>query len=128
MKWEQWDPDLIEVKDVSGGCVDGTTCVFAMKNGSDVPITLCDVVENESLTFKGSAAGGMLSCVGTIKISKVDNKTSKIDYTFEISGCVGFLLSTFNNKVVVEGTEHGLENIVKLSEEAQKTKKNFLGF
>jgi hypothetical protein len=81
MKWEQWDPDLTEMKDVSGGCVDGTTFVFAMKNGSDVPITLCDVVENESLTFKGSVAGGMLSCVGTIKISTVDNKTSKIDYT-----------------------------------------------
>jgi hypothetical protein len=48
--------------------------------------------------------------------------------SFEVSGCVGFLLSTFNSKAVVEGTEHGLENMVKLSEEAQKTKKNFLGF
>lgn len=30
MKWESWDPDLRELKDVSGPCDSGTTCTFAM--------------------------------------------------------------------------------------------------
>jgi len=35
-------------------------------------------------------------------------------------GCIGNIVAKLNKKAVVEGTEHGLENMVKMSEEAQK--------
>jgi hypothetical protein len=38
-------------------------------------------------------------------------------------GCLGKLVGCMNMKAVVGGTEHGLQNMVKISEEAQKNKK-----
>jgi len=47
MKWESWDPDLNAVSDVSTDCCEeGTTCVFEMKDGSNIPITLSNVEKN----------------------------------------------------------------------------------
>ncbi len=80
MKWEEWDPDLNEVKEASGGCEDGTTCIFAMKDGNDIPITLSNVVANKSLTFSGGMLGGMIGAEGKVLITPVDAKTSTIDY------------------------------------------------
>jgi hypothetical protein len=40
--------------------------------------------------------------------------------SFEMLGCVGSIVAFLNKKAVVEGTEHGLANMVKMSEEAQK--------
>eukprot|EP00533_Pseudo-nitzschia_delicatissima_P014687 CAMPEP_0197283926 /NCGR_PEP_ID=MMETSP1432-20130617/25180_1 /TAXON_ID=44447 /ORGANISM="Pseudo-nitzschia delicatissima, Strain UNC1205" /LENGTH=146 /DNA_ID=CAMNT_0042750925 /DNA_START=50 /DNA_END=490 /DNA_ORIENTATION=+ len=122
MKWEEWDPDLNEVKDASGGCEDGMTCVFAMKDGNDIPITLKDVVPNKSLTFSGGMLGGAIGATGIVLITPVDATTSKIDYSFELSGCLGGIFGKLNAKAIVEGTEGGLANMVKLSEEAQKAK------
>ena len=40
MKWEIWDPDLEEVKDVKGGCEEGATCTFIMKSKTFVYVDL----------------------------------------------------------------------------------------
>ena len=42
--------------------------------------------------------------------------------SFELNGCLGGIFGMLNKKGVVEGTEGGLANMVKLSEEAQKAK------
>ena len=80
MKWEVWDPDLIEVKDASGGCEEGTTCIFAMKDGSNIPITLSNVKKNESVNFAGSAFGGLVHAEGKVLLTPVDAAQTKIDY------------------------------------------------
>lgn len=38
---------------------------------------------------------------------------------FELSGSVGFVVAILRKRAVVDGTEGGLANMVKLSEEAQ---------
>mmetsp|Transcript_20443 Transcript_20443/g.35134 ORF Transcript_20443/g.35134 Transcript_20443/m.35134 type:complete len:148 (+) Transcript_20443:47-490(+) len=123
MKWESWDPDLKEVTDVVGGCEEGATCIFAMNDGSKVPITLSNVTKNASLDFKGGMLGGILRCEGNVRIAPVDEATSKIDYNFELLGFVGSIVSVIKKKEVVGGTQGGLDNMVKMSEEAQKEKK-----
>ncbi len=120
MKWEKWDPDLVELKDTEDGCKEGATCTFSMKNGMDVPAVLSNVKENESITFTVTGLKGMLKGQGSIVISPIDDgSSSKVDYTFELSGAVGSFIDFVHHKGTIDGTEHGLENIVKLSEEAQ---------
>ena len=120
MKWESWDPDLKAVTDVSGGCEDGTTCIFAMKDGNNIPIKLSNVVKNESVDFSSGMFYGLLGAEGKVKISSLDDDTSKIDYSFELKGFLGSIVSVVKKKECVEGTEGGLANMVKLSEDAQK--------
>ena len=122
MQWETWDPDLKEVKDSSGGCEDGTTCVFAMNDGSNFPITLSNVKKNESVDFKGNLFMGTIRAEGKVRIAPVDSSTSKINYSFELLGFVGSLVSMVKKKEVLEGTQGGLDNMKKMSEEAQKEK------
>ena len=82
MKWERWDPDLNAVKKVSGNgdCEEGTTCIFAMADGTDIPITLSNVVMNKSVDFNGGKLGGMVRAEGTVRITPIDSMNSKIDY------------------------------------------------
>jgi hypothetical protein len=82
MKWELWDTDLNAVKDVSGdgGCEEGTTCIFAMADGNDIPITLSNVAKNQSVDFKGGILGGMVRAEGKVRITTIDSMNSKIDY------------------------------------------------
>ena len=123
MKWESWDPDLNAVSDVStDGCEEGTTCIFAMKDGNNIPIALSNVEKNKSVDFKGSVAGGIIRAEGKVLITPVDATTSKIDYSFALLGFVGSLVSMIKKKEVVGGTQGGLDNMVRLSEEAQKQK------
>ncbi|KAL7530796.1 hypothetical protein ACHAWF_003516 [Thalassiosira exigua] len=127
MKWEAWDPDLKEVTDVStpGSCREGTTCTFAMNDGSRIPISLSNVVRNESVDFKGGVAGGLVKATGKVRITPVDDDapnapTSRIEYSFELGGLLGSLVGMVKKRECVEGTQGGLDNMVKLSEEAQK--------
>lgn len=120
MKWENWDPDLKAINDLSGGCENNTSMVFAMNDGSNIPITLSNVVKNKSVDFKGGALGGLLKAEGKIRITPVDETTSKIDYSFELLGAFGPLVALVKKKEVVEGTQGGLDNMVKMSKEAQK--------
>ncbi|KAL9182431.1 hypothetical protein ACHAXT_013083 [Thalassiosira profunda] len=114
--WAAWDPDLAEVKDVSGGCDNGTTCTFIMNDGkTHHPV-------NKSLDFTGSAFGGTIRAEGKIRIAPIDDLTSKIDYSFAMSGLLGGMVGLFKMKECVLGTEGGLENMKKLSEEAQRAK------
>lgn len=122
MKWELWDPDLKELTEVSGACVNGTTMNFIMQTGQVVPVTLSNVVQNQSLTFSGKMALGLVKFEGTVVLSSSSESTkTNVDYTFGISGCIGSIISKATWKDIVEGTENGLKNIVKLSEEAQKS-------
>ena len=120
MKWETWDSDVEKLDNVSGECVNGTTMDFHMKTGSIVTCTLSNVVLNKSLTFSGTAAGGLMKFEGDIRLEPVEDST-KVDYTFGLSGVVGSVFQLFKSKYVIGGTETGLENIVRMSEEAQKS-------
>ena len=131
MKWESWDPDLREVRDVSGtgSCMEGTTCIFAMKDGQDLPIKLTNVIINESVDFNGSFMNGYLRAEGKVRIMpNVNNadsslsSTSQIKYSFELLGVVGMLAMMFKKNEVVDGTRVGLDNMVRMSEEAQRGK------
>ena len=122
MKWESWDVDVKEVLEPSGGCENGTTFIFDMKSGQKITCTLSDVVKNESLTFKGPFLGGTGNCTGTIKLIPIDDKTTKIDYTFGFGGLLGPILSFAAKSQASEGTRLGLENMIRMSEEAQGKK------
>jgi hypothetical protein len=94
-----------------------------MKDGGmKAPVTLRDVVENESVTFEGHMLGGAMGFVGTILLTPQgdDEANTKVDYSFEVKGCIGSIVSLINSKAIVGGTEKGLENIIRLSEETQQ--------
>lgn len=82
---------------------------------------LSNVKENESLTFSGTMFGGAMGFEGSILLTPVDgeNKT-RIDYRFELNKFLGGLIMFLNSKPVVAGTDTGLANIIRLSEEAEK--------
>lgn len=107
------------MRDVSGGCENGTTCIFEQKDGKDFSFTLSNVTKNKSVSFSGVALGGTIRAEGRVLITPVDNFSTKIDYSFELSGSVGFVVAILKKRAVVEGTEAGLANMVKISEEAQ---------
>ena len=120
MNWDSWDPDVKEMKDVSGDCVNDTTFVFVMNDGTNFPMKLSNVTKFQSLTASGVAAGCLMKATLIVLISPIDEKSSNIDYSFGLSGPVGTMFGFFKKKLVVDGTEGGLANMVKISEEAQK--------
>ena len=122
MKWEKWDPDVVCLEDLSGECIDGTTITFVMNAGpvKKIPCSLSYVKENERLRFAGTALWGLMSFDGLVEITAKDETTSNIKYTFDMTGVLGTLVLRLNPAPVVGGTEGGLANMVKLSEEAQK--------
>lgn len=84
---------------------------------------MVDVRKNERLTFRGKAFFGAVKFEGNVLISKVDTNeetVSKIDYTFRLHGLLGGPMNLFQRDEVVHGTQGGLDNMVRLSEEAQK--------
>jgi len=121
MKFELWDPDVTELKNVSGPCVDGTKFDFGMNSGSMVPAELSDVKRNECLTFTGKAFAGMLMFKGTIVLSSQNDDRTKIEYTFETTGFIGKLAGSLGKKRIIHGTEEGLANMIKLSKEKQES-------
>jgi hypothetical protein len=51
----------------------------------------------------------------------MDNFTTRITYSFELFGTLGFIIAAlFRKEDVVRGTERGLTNMVKLCEEGQR--------
>eukprot|EP00548_Thalassiothrix_antarctica_P007485 CAMPEP_0194146510 /NCGR_PEP_ID=MMETSP0152-20130528/20696_1 /TAXON_ID=1049557 /ORGANISM="Thalassiothrix antarctica, Strain L6-D1" /LENGTH=145 /DNA_ID=CAMNT_0038847045 /DNA_START=35 /DNA_END=472 /DNA_ORIENTATION=+ len=122
MKWESWDSDVQEVLEPSGGCENGTTFVFHMKSGQKILCTLQDVIKNETLTFKGPFLGGTGSFNGTIRLTPEVNTKTKIDYTFGFGGLIGPILTLAAGKAASKGTKEGLENMIRMSEEAQGKK------
>ena len=124
MKWDMWDPDVREVRDVSGDgkCTEGTACTFAMNDGQEVPIALTNVVRGTSVDFAGAFLKGAIRAEGKLRIRSIDTNTSEVYYSFELLGLVGMLVTMMKRKEVVGGTKGGLDNIVKLAEEAQKMK------
>lgn len=119
MRWEQWDHNIKQLKNLSGGCENGTTCIFEQKDGKKFSFALSNVTKNQSLDFSGVALGGTIKANGKILITPVDNFNTKIDYSFELSGSVGFVVAVLKKRAVVEGTEGGLANIAMMSEVAQ---------
>ena len=114
-----WDHNLRRLREVSGGCENGTTCVLEPKDGHEFTFTLSDVDANKRLTFSGVALWGLVKAEGKVVITPVDNFSTKIEYSFELSGSVGFLVAILKKRDVVEGTEGGLANMVSMSEKEQ---------
>lgn len=122
MKWEEWDPDVQYLEDVSGECVNGTTLVFVMKDSSSpiakIHVTLRGVQENQSIQYHGGVWGGTMKFDASIEITSLDDNTSFVRYTFDMYGLMGSLVNWYNPAPVTVGVEKGLENIKRLSEAA----------
>ncbi|KAK1742230.1 hypothetical protein QTG54_006795 [Skeletonema marinoi] len=121
MKWQEWDHNIHQLRDVSGGCSNGTTAIFEQKDGKEFAFTLHDVEEDRCVMFSGQALGGTLKAEGKIVITPIDNFSTRIEYSFELSGTIGFVVALLRKRDVVEGTEAGLRNIVKMVEKAQES-------
>jgi hypothetical protein len=100
-----------------------------VKDGQDLPIKLTNVIINESVDFNGSFMNGYLRAEGKVRIMpNVNNadsslsSTSQIKYSFELLGVVGMLAMMFKKNEVVDGTRVGLDNMARMSEEAQRGK------
>lgn len=124
MKWEKWDPDVTELVCIEGGCIEGGTFNFVMKEGplKIVPCSMSNVKAEKSLTFSGAAMSGFMKFSGTIDLTPKDDSTTTVKYSFLMSGLLGYMIAWFN-PAVVKGTEMGLANIVRLSEEAGNNSK-----
>ncbi len=120
MKWQEWDHNLLKLRDVSGKCENGTTAIFEQKDGKEFLFTLHDVEKDKCVMFSGQALGGSLKAEGNIVITPIDNFSTRIEYSFELSGAVGFVVALLRKRDVVEGTEEGLRNMVKMVEEVQE--------
>lgn len=66
----------------------------------------------EGETVRGK---GRLECEILLR---AENGGTAIEYTFGFNGCFGFIFSRVLSKMITEGTEVGLANIVKMAEEA----------
>lgn len=123
MKWEIWDADVKAVLEPSGGCENGTTFIFEMKSGQKVNCIISDVVQHESIKFSGGMFGGKANFVGIVQLKPTQTAgETTVDYTFGVGGLYGPVISMVAKKDIEEGTEKGLQNIVRLSEEAQAKK------
>ena len=120
MKWEEWDPDVQHLEDVSGDCVNGTKLVFVMKDGPipKIPVTLRGVKENESIQYHGGVLWGTMKFDASIEITALEDNTSFVRYTFDMHGLLGSVVHWYNPAPVTVGVEKGLENIKRLSEAA----------
>mmetsp|Transcript_18523 Transcript_18523/g.21309 ORF Transcript_18523/g.21309 Transcript_18523/m.21309 type:complete len:152 (-) Transcript_18523:83-538(-) len=121
MRWELWDHNIRQLTNVSGPCEDGTTCIFEQNDGTNFFFILSNVEKYRSINFSGNKLGGTIKAEGKILITPVDNFSTRIEYSFELSGSIGFILAVFKKNEVVDGTEAGFANIVKLCEEAQRS-------
>lgn len=90
-------------------------------SGTNFSFRLSNVEQYKSITFKGKALANTIKAEGNILITPVDNFSTRIEYSFELSGGVGFIVAILRKKEVVEGTEAGLATMVEMCNEAQKS-------
>jgi Polyketide cyclase / dehydrase and lipid transport len=122
MKWQDWDVDVKAVEDVQGGgCKEGGTFDFVMKDGEiRAKTTLSNVMENKSLSYSGGFYGGLVRFQGNFRLEPDGpQKKTQITYTFEMKDMLGAIVGMLKSEMIVQGTEKGLENIVRLSEAAE---------
>jgi hypothetical protein len=122
LKWEKWDDDVVCLEGVDKGLTEGGNIVFVMKDGQaipKIPVKLTTVKENKHLEYTGSVLYGLMNFGGSIEMSAKDELTSRIKYSFGMTGLLGSPINWYNPIPVVHGTETGLANMVRLSEEAQ---------
>ena len=120
MEWESWDPDIQGLLDLSGGCETGTRLTFHMKDGAKYPAVLNKVVKQEFVSYTAKLLGGTVVIDGSIKLQKVDQseEATRITYSFQLKGLLGGLVGSLKSKLITDGTRDGLQNIIRLSEQA----------
>ena len=137
MDWERWDEDVVRLEQQGDGGSDsnqllqlreGLSFIFIMKEGPvfEIPVTVLNVKQNELVEYRGSVMYGLIKVWGKIEISpSFSNETatalSRIKYSFQLSGILGSISMWKNPTPVIHGTETGLANIVRMSEEAAAT-------
>ena len=137
MNWERWDEDVVRLEQQGDGGGDsnqllqlreGLSFIFIMKEGPvfEIPVTVLNVKQNELVEYRGSVMYGLIKVWGKIEISPSNsNETatdlSRIKYSFQLSGFLGSISMWKNPTPVIHGTETGLANIVRMSEEAAAT-------
>ena len=120
LDFSAWDPDCAGMKNLSGPLANGATGAMVMRGAApDFAIRFYDVVENESMSFDGAMLGGSVKANVDIRMTPIDAESTKLEYAFEMQGLLGPLVAWLKPKQCIEGTEHGLANMKRLSEEAQ---------
>ncbi|KAL7577066.1 hypothetical protein ACA910_006806 [Epithemia clementina (nom. ined.)] len=132
MRWESWDPDIQGLLDVpDAGCQTGAQFTFHMNDGAKYPAVLTKVVQNESLLYTAKLLGGTVVIESSIQLQNLsgssnnddNNPATRITYSFELKGLLGGLTGALKSKMITEGTKHGLQNMIRLSEEAAGVKR-----
>merc|ERR1719157_35716 len=136
MKWEIWDPDVKCLKDVTldetgNGVYNGNTMTFVMNNGMKLKTTISSVKEYQCFVFSGSVFFGCLGFEGRIELKGPAGENDPgnsaastcVKYSFGMNGLLGGIAGRYNSKMIEEGTEQGLANIIRISEEAEKALK-----
>jgi hypothetical protein len=115
-RWSEWDEDLRGVTNVSGPCENGTTMTFEMaKDGQKYSVEISNVIRNSRATFSGSFCCGLAGFQGDIELQGGAGSCA-IFYSFEMNGILGSLLGNLLKKELIEGTEKGLANMVRIAE------------
>ena len=106
-RWEKWDHNINKVTNISGPCENTTTCLFEQKDGTNFDFTLSNVEQYKSITFSGKSLGGTIKAEGKISITPIDNFSTRIEYSFELSGAIGceYWLSLFSSSKTNPSTQ-----------------------
>ncbi|CAK9008754.1 unnamed protein product [Durusdinium trenchii] len=120
-RWPEWDADIKSISDVQGGLVEGGSFMLHME-GVSVPITIKDLKEQQGFRWVGLAMCGCLTCEGVFQLQVLGNQRTNLEYSFGLGSCLGCVLSTVKRKEIVTGTEVGLANIKKFTEEIEASK------
>mmetsp|Transcript_63530 Transcript_63530/g.75180 ORF Transcript_63530/g.75180 Transcript_63530/m.75180 type:complete len:159 (-) Transcript_63530:188-664(-) len=125
MKWETWDPDVKCLESGSGTdsnleLADGRTFYFVMKSGKKLKATL-EITKNQRLSYLGCFWGNNGKFEAEILLKATGEDKTDIQYTFGLNGCLGSVLAGITTKSINEGMQKSMENIIRISEDAQKT-------
>lgn len=112
-KWSIWDTGL---ETSSGEFVKGGRVNMTM-GGITISGRFEEVIENKTFTMKGSLLVGLLTFRMKQTLTPQQGET-KLEYEYGIYGLLGNLLWKAQSTSMVQGTEKGLANIKRLSEEA----------
>jgi hypothetical protein len=108
--------------ELTGGLKKGTKYVVVMKN-EDYCFQgkIAKVKENQSFVFLGKVLGTKTVTRITLVPDEDDNEKTKITYSFDFHGLFGYFLTFLSNEEFLCHIEENVENIIKLSQEAQKS-------
>jgi len=116
--WPRWDPDLATMEDVSGGLVEGGTCVMVLQSGLRGRTTFCGVAPERAVDWRLEGLRGLLRAEGRLRLEPLDDGRTRLSYDFRMHAPIGRVLMVVMRKAAVHGTEACVEGVRRLAERA----------